>query len=234
MTSTAAAPTIGTAPGIWISVTKLLTMRASGEAADRARDNPAHADHRALAKDSRQKGRGVDPIARRMPNSRVRALTEKASTPATPTTAIKSATPAKPPNTSALTPIGRQHLRAHVIQRRGPLHRLIRGDFANDLRNGRHQRIRIIFACTKSRPPLDLLLHRVIDRHRRARDEVLVVQSAAMPTIRRGPVLTPMNFVTGSVHINWRLTASMIREHPLRDALADDDDLARRRAGRPR
>ena len=33
--------------------------------------------------------------------------------------------------------------------------------------------------------------------------------SAATPTMRRGPVLTPMNFVTGSVHMNCRFTASM-------------------------
>jgi hypothetical protein len=45
-------------------------------------------------------------MARRTPNSRIRALTENASTPATPTTAINSATPANPPNTSALTRFG--------------------------------------------------------------------------------------------------------------------------------
>ena len=43
---------------------------------------------------------GYDPRASRMPNSRVRALTENASTPATPTTAINSATAANTPNTS--------------------------------------------------------------------------------------------------------------------------------------
>ena len=36
-----------------------------------------------------------------MPNSRVRALTENASTPATPTTAINSAMPANPEKTKA-------------------------------------------------------------------------------------------------------------------------------------
>ena len=46
--------------------------------------------------------RGADPMASRTPNSRILALTENASTPATPTTAIISATAAKPPNTSAL------------------------------------------------------------------------------------------------------------------------------------
>ena len=42
---------------------------------------------------------GADPMANLMPNSRVRPLTENASTPATPTTAIARATAAKPPNT---------------------------------------------------------------------------------------------------------------------------------------
>ena len=32
--------------------------------------------------------------------------------------------------------------------------------------------------------------------------------SAATPTMRRGLVWTPMNFITGSVHIRWRLSAS--------------------------
>ena len=43
---------------------------------------------------------GADPRASRMPNSRVRELTENASTPATPTTAIANATAANTPNTS--------------------------------------------------------------------------------------------------------------------------------------
>ncbi len=49
--------------------------------------------------------------------------------------------------------------------------------------------------------------------------------SAAMPTMRRGPVLTPMNFVTGSVHMNVPVHGVHAREHAPGDALADDDDL---------
>ena len=49
---------------------------------------------------------GADPTARRTPNSRVRALTENASTLATPTTAISNAMPANPENTNALTRSG--------------------------------------------------------------------------------------------------------------------------------
>ena len=70
--------------------------------------------------------RGDEPTASRTPNSRVRALTENASTPATPTTAISSATPANPESTKRVQPLGRQHLGAHVRERRGALHRLVR------------------------------------------------------------------------------------------------------------
>ena len=49
---------------------------------------------------------GVEPMARRTPNSRVRTLTEKASTPATPTIAMASATPANPATTNAFTRSG--------------------------------------------------------------------------------------------------------------------------------
>ena len=45
-------------------------------------------------------------MASRTPNSRVRALTENASTPATPTTAISSAMPANPENTKAFSRSG--------------------------------------------------------------------------------------------------------------------------------
>ena len=50
--------------------------------------------------------RGCEPTASLMPNSRVRPLTEKASTPATPTTAIASATAANPPKTSVFSRSG--------------------------------------------------------------------------------------------------------------------------------
>src|SRR5437867_4277475 len=68
--------------------------------------------------------RGVDPMASRTPNSRVRALTENASTPATPTTAISSAMPANPENTKAFSRAGDSTSVAHVLERRGALHRL--------------------------------------------------------------------------------------------------------------
>ena len=37
-------------------------------------------------------------------------------------------------------------------------------------------------------------------------------------------MLTPMNFITGSVHIEMPVERILRREHPLGDALADDHD----------
>ena len=69
---------------------------------------------------------GVDPMASRTPNSRVRALTQNASTPATPTTAIKQRDTREAREHERVQALGRQHLGAHVLERRGALHRLIR------------------------------------------------------------------------------------------------------------
>ncbi len=49
---------------------------------------------------------GVDPIATRIPNSRVRALTENANTPPTPTAAMSSAMPPNAENTNAFNRSG--------------------------------------------------------------------------------------------------------------------------------
>ena len=50
----------------------------------------------------------------RMPNSRVRPLTENASTPATPTTEIKQRHGRKPAEYDRIQPIRRQHFRAKL------------------------------------------------------------------------------------------------------------------------
>ena len=78
------------------------------------------------------KRRGVDPIARRTPNSRVRALTENASTPATPTTAIVSHA-GQSAEDERVQPIRRKNFRSHILERRGLLHRLFRRQVSNDL-----------------------------------------------------------------------------------------------------
>ena len=93
--------------------------------------------------------RGADPIASRMPNSRVRALTENASTPATPTTAIASATAGEAAEHERVQPIRREHFGAHVVQRRRALDRLIGRQLADDPRDRRHQRVRI--RCARAR-----------------------------------------------------------------------------------
>ena len=54
-------------------------------------------------------------------------LTENASTPATPTTAIASATAGEAAEHQRVQPIRRQHFGADVFERRGVLDRLIGG-----------------------------------------------------------------------------------------------------------
>ena len=77
------------------------------------------------------------------------------------------------------------------------------------LRDRRHQRIRIRPRVHEQPAAADLLLERVDTPSspgpgRRSRRRY----RRTTPTIRRGAVLTPMNFMTGSVHIRWRLSAS--------------------------
>src|SRR5437762_8817656 len=87
---------------------------------------------------------GCDPMASLTPNSRVRPLTEKARTPATPTAAIASATAPKPPNTMALRRVGvSQDLGTDIFQRARALDRLFRGERAHHLRNRRDERVRV-------------------------------------------------------------------------------------------
>ena len=99
----------------------------------------------------------------------MRALTENASTPATPTTAISSATPANPDKHERVQPLRRQHFGAHVLERRGALHRLVRRHLADDRASpAGTSAYGSPAACTNSRPATRHLLDRVIDRQRRA------------------------------------------------------------------
>jgi hypothetical protein len=56
----------------------------------------------------------------------------------------------------------------------------------------------------------DFLFERVIDRHRGARHDVLVIDVRNDAHDSRGSGLTSMNLITGSVHISRRLTASWV------------------------
>src|ERR1700722_2793228 len=98
--STNAETNTGNAPGILTSRKYLLPKRATTNPNAAPASTPAAAITVPSAITPLSSCRGSDPRARRMPNSRVRALTENASTPATPTTAITNATAAKTPNTS--------------------------------------------------------------------------------------------------------------------------------------
>ena len=60
-----------------------------------------------------------------MPNSRVRPLTENASTPATPTIGDRERDRGEPAEHDRVQPVRRQHFGAHVFERRRALDRLI-------------------------------------------------------------------------------------------------------------
>ncbi len=107
-TRTVAALINGSTPGNDTSVRNAPTMRASERGPPADTRHPRRIPAMTAPSRSTPASRccGVDPIASRTPNSRVRALTENASTPATPTTAMVSATAANPLNTSAFTRLG--------------------------------------------------------------------------------------------------------------------------------
>ena len=156
-TSTMAAPAIGHDAG---------HLHVGDEAADDAREQharrsaPATMPMTPITAPSRStrvsRCHGVEPIASRTPNSRVRALTENASTPATPTTAISSATPGEAAEHERVDAIRRQHFGADVVERRRALHRLIARQLANDLRHRRHERVRIDLGVDEQPPAADI------------------------------------------------------------------------------
>ena len=160
-----------------------------------------------------------------MPNSRVRALTENASTPATPTTAIVSATAAKPPNTSAFSRFGASTSARTSSSVAALLDRLIGRQVADDPRDRRHQRVGIGPRVHEQAAAADLLLERVIDGHRRPRHDVLVVHVGrdADDAPRRRADVDELHHRIGPHQL--AVDGVLVREHPLRQALADDDDL---------
>src|SRR5581483_6848551 len=104
--STTAAPAIGIAPGICICCSRLAMTRAPAHPAAAPTATPISAIAAPSVTTLVRMRLGCDPTARRMPNSRVRPLTENASTPPTPTIEIARATIANPPNTIVLSRSG--------------------------------------------------------------------------------------------------------------------------------
>ena len=163
--------------------------------------------------------RGADPTASRMPNSRVRALTENASTPGDADHRNQQRDAGEAGEDERVQPLRRQHLGAHVFERRGSLDRLIRRQLADDARDRRHERVRVARRAHEQPAGDADLRHRLIDRHRRRAHEVLVVDvgddaddAAAASAWRRSTDRS----TTVPVH------RVAVREQPLRDALADD------------
>ena len=142
MTSTAAAAAIGTTPGICTSPTKLPDQAREHHTADRAGDDAADADGRALAEDAREQ------MPRRRSNrqphaelARARAHREREHAGhADHRDEQRDAREAA--EDQRVHAVRRQHLRANVVERRRALHRLIARQLADDLRHRRHA------ACT--------------------------------------------------------------------------------------
>src|SRR5258708_7585321 len=94
--------TTGRLPGICTPSTELRARRTNTYPHAAPTTTPAVAITAPSAMTLVRSWRGCAPIANRTPNSRVRALTENARTPATPTKAMARATAAKTPNTTVL------------------------------------------------------------------------------------------------------------------------------------
>jgi hypothetical protein len=97
------------------------TCRNSGPNGKRRDDQP-FGQHRTIS------CLGDEPTASRTPNSRVRALTENDSTPATTDDGDQQRDAGKSGEHECVQPLGREHFRAHVFQRCCALERLIRGE----------------------------------------------------------------------------------------------------------
>jgi hypothetical protein len=78
-----------------------------------------------------------------MPNSRVQALTENASTLATPMTAIQQCDPGEHAKDQGIQAVWREHFCTDVFERGSVLNGFFGGHFADNFRHRRHQRIRI-------------------------------------------------------------------------------------------
>src|SRR5260370_40364842 len=104
--STTTDATTGRLPGICTSSKELRARRIRTYPDAAPATTPAVAITAPSAMTLARSWRGCAPIASRMPNSRVRALTDNATTPPTPTSAIASATAATTPNITVLRRTG--------------------------------------------------------------------------------------------------------------------------------
>ena len=173
--STAAAPSTGSAPGSCTFSTNARRHARERVAARRAGDDPDRGDQRALRQDARQQvpRRRAD----RQPHAelaRARAHRERQHARHADD-GDQQRDAGESGEHEGVQPLRRQHFRAHVLERRGALHRLVRGDLADDARHRRHERVRIARRVHEQAAGDAHLPDRVIDRQRRSRHDVLVV-----------------------------------------------------------
>jgi len=171
------------------------------------------------------RSRGREPSARRTPNSRVLRLTEKARTPATPTTAIATATNAKAPNASVSQAIRFKDFGANVGERGGVFHGLFDGQTADDLRDGADEAVRIDMCVDKQSAAPDLhLFERLVNRESMSRFDVFVIEITdhAHDSAGSRADVDELHYRVGPGHIVIQRVAA--GEHARCDALADDHD----------
>ena len=161
-----------------------------------------------------------------MPNSRVRALTENASTPATPTTAMSSATPEKPPNTNAFRRAGESTSARMSSMAGGALDRLVGRDAVCTIFvMGVTSVYGIGLRVHEDAALMHLLLERVVDGHRRLGHDVLVVEVGGHADDAPS-VLAHADEVGDRVGPHQHAVHRVLPgEHPPRQTLADDHDL---------
>src|ERR1700691_2759273 len=154
-----------------------------------------------------------------MPNSRVRELTEKASTPATPTTAMTNATAAKTPETtefkrSGVSTSARTSCRVAACSTgcSADRSRIIRGIGVGVNEHGAPQQRH--------------LLEGMIDGEGGAGDDVLVIEIGEDANdAARGSAEARDELDDGIGPRKAAIDSILIGEHALRDTLADDDNL---------
>src|SRR5437660_5947439 len=175
---------------------------------------------------------GSDPSASRMPNSRVRALTENASTPPTPTTAIANATAANTPNTSEFKRSGVSTSARMSSRVAACSNRLICGYVANHLRDRRDERIRIYAGVDEKATAKHWTLFKgAIDGESGLRNDISVVNIGgdADDAMRRHKTrlfeIGPGEELQHGIRpIDMPIDGIMIGEHTLCEGLADDND----------
>ena len=135
-------------------------------------------------------------------------------------------TAANPPKTSAFETIGCEDFGARVFESGGVFDGLVNRKVADDSRDRSDERVRIRVHVDEQTAGPDIhLLERMVDGHDRAGNHVFIVNVAdhADDAARRSADVNKLHHGIGPHQV--MADGILIREHELREGLADDDDL---------